>query len=154
MNDPLETARRCRHYAMCKIDYLGTGLCPSGPKKHFTAYYPQGRMDIYAALKQNLIPLTEGLIDIAETCTLCGICDKQCHFVTGMRPVTVMESLKQEVQSRLDKGETVQPAPDDHILKNLQAITGPDYLSLFWDHTISPPFSLPLRIWRNSLKAI
>lgn len=36
-------AARCRHYAMCKIDYLGTGLCPSGPEKGFVTYYPQGR---------------------------------------------------------------------------------------------------------------
>lgn len=130
MNDnPLKTAQQCRHYAMCKIDYLETGLCPSGPNKHFTAYYPQGRMDVYAALKQNLIPLTEALVDIADTCNLCGICDKQCHFVTGMRPVTVMESLKQEVKTRLDKGEPVLPAPDDDLLKKLQDITGPEWAS-------------------------
>lgn len=55
-HDPLHTALLCRHYSMCKIDYLDTGLCPSGPEKHFVAYYPQGRMDIYAALKNNLIP--------------------------------------------------------------------------------------------------
>jgi hypothetical protein len=127
--DPLKTARQCRHYAMCKIDYLGTGLCPSGPEKHFTAFYPQGRMDIYAALMQNLIPLTEGLIDIADTCTLCGICDQQCHFITGMRPVTVMKSLKDEIKSRLEKGEPVQSPIRDDILKKLQNITGPEWAS-------------------------
>ena len=31
-------AAQCRHYAMCKIDYLRTGLCPSGPEKHFVTY--------------------------------------------------------------------------------------------------------------------
>ncbi|MFO7867528.1 MAG: FAD-binding oxidoreductase [Candidatus Aminicenantes bacterium] len=125
-DDPLKTAQQCRHYAMCKIDYLKTGLCPSGPKKRFTAYYPQGRMDIYAALKQNLIPLTKGLVDIAETCTLCGICDRQCHFITGMKPVKVMKSLKQEVKSRLNKGEKIQPPPEDSLLGKLQKITGRD----------------------------
>ena len=25
-------ASQCRHYAICKIDYLATGLCPSGPE--------------------------------------------------------------------------------------------------------------------------
>jgi len=30
-------AAQCRHYAMWKIDYLGTGLCPSGPDKGFVS---------------------------------------------------------------------------------------------------------------------
>ena len=47
-------AAQCRHYAMCKIDFLGTGLCPSGARKHYVSYYPQGRMDIYNALANNL----------------------------------------------------------------------------------------------------
>ncbi|MGZ3595845.1 MAG: hypothetical protein ACXWMV_11165, partial [Syntrophales bacterium] len=77
-------AEQCRHYAMCKIDYLGTGVCASGQEKHYVSYYPQGRMDIYAALAAGLIPVTEALIDIADACDLCGICDKQCHFYTEM----------------------------------------------------------------------
>jgi len=47
---------QCRHYAMCKIDFLGTGLCPSGPRKHYVSYYPQGRMDICNALARDLSP--------------------------------------------------------------------------------------------------
>jgi hypothetical protein len=88
-DDVLKTARQCRHYAMCKIDYLGTGLCPPGKKYHYVSYYPQGRMDLYAALADDLIPITEGLVHIAETCTLCGVCDLQCHFITGLRPLRV-----------------------------------------------------------------
>lgn len=65
-------ASQCRYYAMCKIDFLGTGLCPSGMTKHYVSYYPQGRMDIYHALANNLIPVTEELIVIARTCTLEG----------------------------------------------------------------------------------
>ena len=64
-----QTAAQCRHYAMCKIDYLGTGLCPSGPEKQYVAYYPQGRMDLYRALADDLIPVTEALVDVADTCT-------------------------------------------------------------------------------------
>jgi len=126
-NDPLKTALQCRHYAMCKIDYLETGICASGLKKRFAAYYPQGRMDVYAALRQKFIPLTEGLIEIAETCTLCGICDKQCHFITGMRPMQVMESLKQEVEARLKKGEKIHPPHKDRLLDTLMDITGPEW---------------------------
>ena len=42
-------------------------------------------MDLYHAFANGLIPLT-GALDSAGTCTLCGICDKQCHFVSGLRP--------------------------------------------------------------------
>ena len=127
--DPLKTASQCRHYAMCKIDYLETGLCPSGPSKHYVAYYPQGRMDIYAALKRDLIPLTPELIDIADTCTLCGICDRQCHFATGMRPQKVMEALKAEVEALKEKGLPIQPVPEDDILQELRQIVGPAHAS-------------------------
>ena len=44
MITPYETARNCRHYAMCKIDFLGGGVCDSGLEKHFVSYYPQGSM--------------------------------------------------------------------------------------------------------------
>jgi hypothetical protein len=99
-----QISSQCRHYAMCKIDFLKTGLCPSGPKKHYVSYYPQGRMDICSALARDLLPLTPALADIADTCTLCGICDKQCHFVTGMRPTTAMKVLKDHVKALLREG--------------------------------------------------
>jgi len=126
-DDPFKTASQCRHYSMCKIDYLETGLCPSGPKKHYVAYYPQGRMDIYAALRRSLIPLTEGLIDVADTCSLCGICDKQCHFVTGMRPMTVMKALKGEVEVLKKKGHPISSPSRDEILEELRKIVGHDH---------------------------
>jgi hypothetical protein len=126
-DDPLTTALQCRHYAMCKIDYLETGLCPSGPEKHYVAYYPQGRMDIYAALKQNLIPLTEGLIDIADTCSLCGICDKQCHFATGLRPLPVMRALKAEVEALRQSGRPIHHPARDDVFQELRRVVGPAY---------------------------
>jgi len=119
-----KTAAQCRHYAMCKIDYLGTGICPSGPEKHYVAYYPQGRMDLYRALADDLIPVTEALVDAADTCTLCGICDPQCHFVTGMRPVAVMRALKDHVGKHLDDGKPVLVPVEDAVLERLRAITG------------------------------
>jgi FAD/FMN-containing dehydrogenase/ferredoxin len=121
-----QIAAQCRHYAMCKIDFLGTGLCPSGARKYYVSYYPQGRMDIYNALANNLLPLTEGLVDIANTCTLCGICDKQCHFVTGMRPMTVMEALKQQVEASLEKN-TAMRIKEDAVLKDLRKIVGAEW---------------------------
>jgi hypothetical protein len=126
-DDISRTARQCRHYAMCKIDYLGTGLCPPGKKYHFVSYYPQGRMDLYAALADGLIPFTEGLVHIAETCTLCGVCDLQCHFVTGLRPLRVMQALKDRVEDYLKSGrEPVSVAPDEP-LRRLRGIVGADW---------------------------
>ncbi|MFA6111538.1 MAG: hypothetical protein WDA75_22495, partial [Candidatus Latescibacterota bacterium] len=90
MDDLLRTAKSCRHYAMCKIDFLGSGVCASGTAKHYVSYYPQGRMDLYAALTEGITPVTESSVEIASTCDLCGKCDYQCYFVTEMRPSRVV----------------------------------------------------------------
>jgi len=122
--EALKTASACRHYAMCKIDYLGTGLCPAVESNFYVSYYPEGRMDIYRALAEGAIPVTEGLVDIADTCTLCGICDKQCYFVTELRPQMVMKALKDFVDDhRRGQGEIIKAHPDDLLLK-LRAIVG------------------------------
>ena len=124
-----QTAAQCRHYAMCKIDFLGTGVCPSGMEKHFVSYFPQGRMDIYDALARGLVPLTEGLVDIADSCDLCGICDGQCHFVTGMRPVQVMRALKRHVRDWLAQGNKPLPVQPDPDLDELRAIVGREWVT-------------------------
>ena len=54
--ETLRTASACRHYAMCKIDYLGTGVCPAGEAGSFVSYYPEGRMDLYRALAEGAVP--------------------------------------------------------------------------------------------------
>ena len=120
-------AAQCRHYAMCKIDFLATGLCPSGEKKRFVSYYPQGRMDIYQALANKWIPVTEGLIDVARTCTLCGICDKQCHFVTGLRPMKVMKALKEHVDQYEREGGKAHKVKEDPFLKAVKNIVGREW---------------------------
>jgi len=120
-------AAQCRHYAMCKIDYLGTGLCPAGVEKPYVSYFPQGRMDLCHALSEGLLRLTPALVDIARSCTLCGVCDLQCHFVTGMRPMKVMRELKEYVEARLAEGEEVAAVAEDEPLKRLRAIVGPDW---------------------------
>jgi len=135
-------AAQCRHYAMCKIDYLATGLCPSGPERHFVTYYPQGRMDLYRGLAEGRIPVTEALLDAADTCTMCGICDAQCHFVTGMQPTTVMRALKDYVEEfRRDKGDAVRPV-EDEALRKLRAIVGRDRASndpaVLWTYADDP----------------
>lgn len=128
-SSPQEIAARCRHYAMCKIDFLRTGLCPAAKDKHYVSYYPQGRMDIYAALANDLIPVTDRLVDIADTCNLCGICDKQCYFVTELRPLEVMKALKDRVDTyRHEKNDVISPE-NDGILDQFQKIAGAEWTS-------------------------
>ncbi len=141
-------AARCRHYAMCKIDYLGTGLCPSGPEKGFVTYYPQGRMDLYRGLAEGRIPVTEGLVDAAATCTMCGRCDIQCHFVTGLRPTGVMRALKDHVADHLRGGGEIVLAPEDETLRRLRSVVGPAWASndaaVLWAYADDPfPFTGP-----------
>jgi len=120
-------AAQCRHYAMCKIDYLGTGLCPAGVEKPYVSYFPQGRMDLCHALSKDLLEITPALVDIVRSCTPCGVCDLQCHFVTGMRPMKVMRELKEYVEALIAEGEEVADIAEDEPLKRLRAIVGPDW---------------------------
>jgi len=52
---------------------------------------------------KDLIPVTEGLVRIAETCTLCGICDLQCTSLPACGPM-VMRALKDWVGDFLKRG--------------------------------------------------
>jgi hypothetical protein len=122
-------AAQCRHYAMCKIDYLGTGICPSGQEKHFVSYYPQGRMDIYRGVADGVVPITDALLDIADTCTLCGLCDIQCHFVTGLRPLKVMVALKDYVAAYREQGKPIARFVDDRIAQRLRELVGSTWVS-------------------------
>jgi len=122
-------AAQCRHYAMCKIDFLDTGLCKPGADNHYVSYYPQGRMDIYHALAEGQIPVTERLVDIAETCNLCGICDKQCYFVTELRILKVMEALKGYVEDHLTASGKLEKPASDPVLDELKNIVGDRWTS-------------------------
>ncbi len=127
MDTVLRTAKSCRHYAMCKIDFLGSGVCASGTARHYVSFYPQGRMDLFAALAEGVIPVTEKTVEIADSCDLCGKCDYQCYFVTEMRPSTVMEALKEHVAAFLKEGGKPVAAPEDACLREIQAIVGEEW---------------------------
>jgi len=127
MDDVLRTAKACRHYAMCKIDFLGSGVCASGPERRYTSFYPEGRMDLYAALAEGRVPVTEKAVEIAETCDLCGRCDYQCYFVTEMRPSRVMQALKDHVGRHLAGGGAVEKAAEDEPLRDMRAIVGDEW---------------------------
>ena len=124
MNEALKTAKNCRHYAMCKIDFLGSGICASGHEKHYVGFYPQGRMDLYAALAEKKIPITEKCVEIAESCTLCGICDSQCYFVTEMKPSVVMKELKKLISDFIKNGGSLSQSKDDPVLSEIKNIVG------------------------------
>lgn len=121
-------ARQCRQYAMCKIDFLGTGICPAASKRPFVSYYPQGRMLLCQALADEKIPFTEGVVDIVRSCTLCGLCDIQCHFVTELRPVEVMRALQDWVEEILQTQQPV-PTPQSPLQERIEAIVGKDWVS-------------------------
>jgi hypothetical protein len=122
LEDAVKIAEKGTHCGMCRIDFLGTGLCPSGKKHGFLAYWPQGRMELVKHLNEGEIQPTEKLIEIANSCTLCGICDKQCNFATQLRPEKVARALKEYVDT-LDK-KNVHSVPEDNILKGLREIVG------------------------------
>lgn len=144
MSEPLTTAKNCRHYAMCKIDFLGTGICASGPEKQYVAFYPQGRMDLYAALAEEKIPVTEKCLEIADTCDLCGKCDYQCYFVTELRPTKVMKALKDHVAAYLENGGKVVKEDVDEVLVELRKMVGDEWatsdraIALTYAHDPSP----------------
>jgi hypothetical protein len=124
--DREEAARagaRCRHYAMCKVDCLGTAVCPSGRRNHYVSYYPQGLMDIAAVALRDGLPLSEGLADVVRQCTDCGVCETQCHFVSGLRPRRVIAALRSYVEER-SAAEAPEAAPEDGFLARLRAIVG------------------------------
>jgi FAD/FMN-containing dehydrogenase len=81
-------------------------------------------MDLCHALADGIIPMTEGLLDIGRTCTLCGVCEGQCHFVTGMRPMKVMKALKEHIEAYVGEGKAVVPSTEDDTLRKLRGIVG------------------------------
>lgn len=144
MDEPLKIARNCRHYAMCKIDFLGSGVCASGIEKQFVSFYPQGRMMLYEALAQNKIPVTEKCIEIADSCNLCRNCDYQCYFVTELRPLKVMHALKDHISDYLNSGGNVTIVEENTVLKEIKAIVGDEWASndpaitYTYSHDLSP----------------
>ena len=123
-NEVLAIAKNCRHYAMCKVDFLGSGVCVSGLEKQYVSFYPEGRMDLYAAIVENTIAVTEKCVEIADSCNLCGKCDYQCYFVNEIRPSKVMKALKDYIHEYLESGGQIVSTADDEILTEMKRIVG------------------------------
>lgn len=112
---------------MCKIDFLGSGVCASGLVRHYAGFFPQGRMALYAALAAKKIPVTEQCIEIAKTCNLCGKCDYQCYYVTGLRPTKVMKALKSFIDAHIAAGGVIERPREDPLLSEMRSIVGGDW---------------------------
>jgi hypothetical protein len=125
LQDAVAIAIKGTHCGMCKIDFLGAGVCPSGKKHGYLAFWPQGRMELVKHLNSGRVKPTEKLLEIANSCSLCGICDKQCNFTTQLRPEKVAQALKEYVNS-LDKSE-FHNVPEDDILRGLREIVGAEW---------------------------
>jgi hypothetical protein len=120
--DVLETTKKEPHCGLCKIDFLGTGVCSAGKKHGFVAYWPEGRMELARALAEHEVEPTETLRDIVNSCNLCGICDRQCYFVTQRRPTQAQHALQNYLKTI--SPDTLKPVPEDEIVKGLRAIVG------------------------------
>jgi len=125
LDSAIEIAEKASHCGMCRIDFLETGLCPAGVRNGFAAYWPDGRMELLLALTRDKLQPTEELVDIVKSCDMCGRCDKQCHFITHLRPSKVQEALKRFVEA-LDEEDFVK-VPEDTVLKQLREIVGSEW---------------------------
>ncbi len=125
--EAINIAKKGTHCGMCRFDFLETGLCPSGKKHGFVAYWPQGRMQIFKNLMSGKVKPTKKLIEIVNSCSLCGICDKQCNFATYLRPEKVAKALKNYTDN-LNENE-FQNVPEDDIIIGLREIVGTEWAS-------------------------
>ncbi len=126
-DDVINIAKKGTHCGMCKVDFLEAGICPAGKKNGFAAYWPDGRMEIVKALNSGKLKPTKELKKIANTCTLCGICDKQCNFITHLRPEKVSKALKEYVSSLSENDFEI--IKEDETLKDLRLIVGEKWAS-------------------------
>src|SRR5512136_659918 len=122
-----EIAEKATHCGMCKVNFLDIGLCPAGVGHGYAAYWPEGRIELYRALQEKRITPTKILLNIVNSCTLCGICDRQCYFITNLRPTIVQKALKQYIVG-LDR-KTLPNTPGDRVLKDLQTAIGTQWAS-------------------------
>jgi ferredoxin len=121
------TADWCGHCGMCKTDFLDTGICPSGAERRYVSYFPQGRLELYHALADGLVPVTERLVDIANSCTFCGRCDKQCYFLVGLRPTKTTAAMKKYVDAYLAENKPVAAVAEDETLRDLRQVVGDEW---------------------------
>ncbi|MBN2534815.1 MAG: FAD-binding protein [Spirochaetales bacterium] len=122
----VNNSKRCMRTGLCKIDFLNIGTCPSGQKHHYISYYPQGRLVIFRALVDKKLPLTRRLIEIADTCTLCYICDKQCYYAIELRVNNIIKKTKELINEMVSR-ESITEIEEDEFLKEIRQIVGTEW---------------------------
>ncbi|UCH94845.1 MAG: FAD-binding protein [Candidatus Aminicenantes bacterium] len=116
-------AKKCPGIGLCKLDFLDTGICPAGTAFKYVAYYPEGRLRLFRHLVEGRLPLTPKLVEIAESCQLCGICDKQCYYQVEIRVHEIMKALKQLVAEKKET-EEFKEIEEDECLAHLREVLG------------------------------
>ena len=94
----------CERCSMCKWVHPWSvksadraRICPSMQKYFFDAYSAQGRFDLARALLEHEIEITDKVLEVIYTCTLCGACDVTCKFTRDMEPLEILHELRKYV---------------------------------------------------------
>lgn len=119
-------AERCPGFGMCRTDFLHTGVCPPGKKYQYASFFPQGRMQVITALERGEIPITETVYTLATSCTECGVCDKQCYFISELQPLKAFVLFKELMQGYTGP---FYPVAADENVKAFAAIVGEPWVS-------------------------
>jgi Fe-S oxidoreductase len=91
----------CERCSMCKWVHpwsvkskARARICPSIQMYLYDAYSAQGRLDVARALLEGEIEITDKVLDVIYTCTLCGGCDVTCKFTRDMEPLEILHALR------------------------------------------------------------
>ncbi len=94
----------CERCSMCKWVHPWSvkskeraKICPSNQMYKYDAYSAQGRFDLARALLEGEIEITDKVLEIIYTCTLCGGCDVTCKFTRDMEPLEILHELRNYV---------------------------------------------------------
>lgn len=98
----------CSKCAMCRTispwdmkSKQFSAICPSGTKFLFEAYYAPGKMEIVRALIDEDLTYSERLMHVVFACTLCGGCQAQCDAVNIIKPLDVLQELRNQIVKEL-----------------------------------------------------
>lgn len=91
----------CERCSMCKwvhpwsVKNKETAkICPSNQMYKYDAYSAQGRFDLARGLLEGEIEITDKVLEIIYSCTLCGGCDVTCKFTRDMEPLEILHALR------------------------------------------------------------
>jgi len=125
---------RCIHCRACQYAYSGepdkegeteeyTGMlqgCPAGLYFGWEGYFNSGKQWMARAFLNNELPASKELLEIAEACTTCGMCETQCpnyietvHITEALRAAVIEAGIEP-----LDKHKGFGTRVNNEILRN------------------------------------